>query len=462
MEGLVCYDHLWTSLQVNLLNSLRSNSFIPDKLRVFDRCCTVIDAAFALLDNSSNVDWRSPELGSLAHYFELFVTDCFQGMFVDRAIGFRVGLIKARFCKAILTQFLDEFKRIGTVVFRSHWDVASLARVFYSLGVGDNADVEFWKSFVDGGSIGADLMARTHATLETAARDGPLLNFCRLGHLGMMAVPFDGSGLEDTVYFKELLELLQKMADDPRLPLTLASTLVWDDLGRLREEVSDIFARSSNKDEVNMQDLLEKIDAIYGRRPSSIQEHPSDHVQSQASGTSPVMQPSPRFSGQIPTDDRSSYASSSTTVIEDRHDDSPVQEDDHRGITPAPLNNSRGEFPNLYRNAYPHLPSQMSSSGAITRPYSASFLPTLSHPLESSDIASPGLPSIQPPLLPMRFNDQHHRASYYTPRVAATSRSATLSSLQLPTRALSSSTTTIFVSPSDGVISSSPPASPAD
>ncbi|KAH9055762.1 hypothetical protein EDB87DRAFT_1638847 [Lactarius vividus] len=299
--------------------------------------------------------------------------------------------------------------------------------------------------------------------LGTAARDGPLLNFCKLGHLGMMAVPFDGSGLEDTDYFKELLELLQKMTEDPRLPLILASTLVWKDLVRLREEVSDTCAKSSNEDKANMQALLEKVDAVCDmRRPSSIQGHPSDHAQPQASGTSPVVQPNTRFSREIPTNNRSSYASSLTTVIESRHNDSPVQEDDHRGITPAPLNDSHGEFPNLYRDAYPPLPSQMTSSGAITRPYSASFLPTLSRPLESPDLPSPGLPSIHllPP--PIRFNDQHRRASYYPPKVATASRSATLSSLQWPTRALSSSTNPSFVSPSDGVISSSPPASPVD
>jgi hypothetical protein len=88
---------------------LRPNSFIPAKLRVFDTCCTVIDAAFVALENSQKVDWRAPDFGSLAHYFELFVVDCFQGMFVERAIGFRVGLIKARFCRAVLAQFLDEF-----------------------------------------------------------------------------------------------------------------------------------------------------------------------------------------------------------------------------------------------------------------------------------------------------------------------------------------------------------------
>ncbi|KAH9017223.1 hypothetical protein EDB85DRAFT_682169 [Lactarius pseudohatsudake] len=332
MEGLVCYDHLWTSLQVNLLNSLRSNTFILDKLRVFDRCCTVIDAAFALLENSPNVDWRSPDLGSLSHYFELFVTDCFQGVYIDRAIGFRVGLIKARFCKAVLTQFLDEFHRVGTVVFQSHWDVASLARVFYSLGVGDNADVEFWKSFVDGGSIGAEFVARAHAMLETAARDGPLLNFCKLGRLGVMAVPFKGSGLEDTDCFKKLLDLLKEMADDPRLPLTLASTLIWDDLGRLRDDVLDICARSNDEDKANMQALLEKINAVYDmRRPPSTHEHPRDYVQSQGSGNSPVVQSNTPSRGLIQSNEISSYVPTSTGGGEDPHDSSPAQEDDHGG-----------------------------------------------------------------------------------------------------------------------------------
>jgi hypothetical protein len=145
MEGLVLRDHLWTSLQAHLANSLRPNSSIQTMLHVFEMCCSVIDVAFVALENTK-MDWRAPDFGTLAHYFELFVTNCFQGIFIERAIAFRVGLIKARFCIAILAQFLDEFSRSGTVIFRSHWDVASLARVFYSLGVGDDADVEFWKS----------------------------------------------------------------------------------------------------------------------------------------------------------------------------------------------------------------------------------------------------------------------------------------------------------------------------
>jgi hypothetical protein len=185
-------------------------------LHVFETCCAVMDAAFVALEHSK-VDWRAPDFGTLAHYFELFVTNCFQGIFIERAMGFRVGLIKARFCNAILTQFLDEFSRSGTIIFRSHWDVASLARVFYSLGLGDDADVEFWKSFVDGGSIGPEFLAKAFTTLQTAERDGPLLNFCKLGQLGTMAVPFEGSGLKDAD-FEKLSDLMQKMTDDSRLP----------------------------------------------------------------------------------------------------------------------------------------------------------------------------------------------------------------------------------------------------
>jgi hypothetical protein len=345
MEGLVLYDHLWISLQVHLLNSLQPNSFIPAMIRIFDTCCTVIDTAFVALENSQKVDLRTPDFGSLAHYFEVFVTDCFQGMFIERAIGFRVGLIKARFCNAVLAQFLGEFNRKGTIVFRSHWDVASLARVFYSLGVGDDASVEFWKSFVDGGPIGEVLMAKTYATLKAAKRDGPLLNFCRLGHLGMMAMPFEGSGLKEADFAK-LLNLMQKMTEDPRLPLVNASTSVWEELRQLRDEIAEIceniskedqavgvFERGCSEDGAHMEALLMKIKEVYRRCPSSTHEHyPTDHVQAQASGTSAAVQPNPPSRGLlIPENNRYSHASTSTTLIDEQHNNSPIQEVNFRG-----------------------------------------------------------------------------------------------------------------------------------
>jgi hypothetical protein len=342
MEDLVLYDHLWTSLQVHLLNSLRPNCLIPAMIRVFDTCCTVIDTVFAALENSQKVDLRTPDFGSLAHYFEVFVTDCFQGMFVERAIGFRVGLIKARFCNAILAQFLDEFNRSGTVIFRSHWDVASLARVFYSLGVGNDVDVEFWKSYVDGGPIGPEFLAKAFTELETAKRDGPLLNFCRLGHLGMMAVPFEGSDLKEADFAK-LLNLMQKMAEDSPLPLAHASTSVWEELRRLHDEVAEIyekicyddhqvvgdFERSYSEDIAHMGALLMKIKEVYRDRPSSTREpYPIDHVQARASGSSAVVPPNPPSRGIFGP----SYAPTSTNVHDDRRNISADQGVDLRGM----------------------------------------------------------------------------------------------------------------------------------
>ena len=270
MEDLVLYDHLWISLQVHLSNSLRPDSFTPAMIRAFDTCCTVIDTAIVALEGSQRVGLRTPEFGSLAHYFEVYVTDCFRGMFIERAIGFRVGLIKARFCNTILAQFLEEFDHKGALVFRSHWDVALLARVFYSLGVGD--EVVFWKLSVDGGPNGEELMTNTYATLEVAQRDGPLLNFCRLVGLGTMAVPFEGSGLVETD-FEKLLDLMQEMTHDRPLPLIHASTSVtgWEELRRLRDEVDDIIMRSSGQDRLHMAALLEKIDYAYRLRMSTSQ-----------------------------------------------------------------------------------------------------------------------------------------------------------------------------------------------
>jgi hypothetical protein len=330
MEGLVFNDHLWISLQVQLSNSLRPNSFIPTTLRTFEMCCTVIDAAFVALENSE-VDWRSPDFGSLAHYFELFVTDCFQGMFVERALAFRVGLIKSRFCRIVLAHFHDEFTIEGTVVFRSHWDVASLARIFYSLGVGNDADMEFWKSFVDGGPIGLELMSRTHATLGVANRDGPLLNFCKLGYLGLMTVPFKGSGLDNTD-FDKLLDLMQKMREDSLRPLTNASPPIWEELRRLQDDVTEIYKRVSGEDGAHMEDLLAKIEEVYGFRPSSTQEHcPGDLAQAQFSETSVVVPPYPHSRAQITSHGGSSSASASTAVNEDRRNSSLVNEVDLTG-----------------------------------------------------------------------------------------------------------------------------------
>jgi hypothetical protein len=245
MEGMVCHDDLWTSLQVNLWNAQRSDSPTPSKLRVFEDCCTVLDVAFSALEDSEKVDWRAPEFGSLAQHFESFITHCSQGAFMARTTSFRVGIIKARICKAVLSQFRDDLDREGTLFFRSEWDAASLARLICTLGMGDGEDAEFWKSYVNWGHIGAEFTPKARRMVDVAARDGPLLIFCKLGHLATTAVPLDGSGL-GTKDIEKVLELQRNIIQDPRRPLTPASEKVWAELGQLRNQVSDLCSKNTS------------------------------------------------------------------------------------------------------------------------------------------------------------------------------------------------------------------------
>ena len=262
MEDFVNHDDLWTTLQVNLWNSLRSDSLIPDKLRVFMACCAVIDVALLALEDSQMVDWRAPKFGSLAQHFEMFIIHCFQGTFIGRALGFRIGLIKARFCKALLAQFSEELDREGTMFFRSQWDVASLARLFCTLEVGDEGDEEFWKSYIDEGHIRDEFMIKAREMLKMAMHDGRLLSFCKLGHLAAMAWSFDGSDLEH-VDIEKLWKLQRKMVADVRLPLNRASPEVWAELDRLRDEVNDISSKSTRGGKDRLNRLLGTIDEVY-------------------------------------------------------------------------------------------------------------------------------------------------------------------------------------------------------
>ena len=137
--------------------------------------------------------------------------------------------------------------------------------------------------------------------------------------------------------------------------------------------------------------------------------------------------------------DTSSCASTFTTVIEDRRNSSLAEEVGFRGtvfllwhsclispanahfnlpgVTSAPSNNPRGEFPKVYRTPYPLLPSQIGPRGGIARPFSASFLPTLSPYSGSADVTFPGITSNLPPVPHLRFNSQQNHSRVYYPSI---------------------------------------------
>ncbi|KAH9976973.1 hypothetical protein BJV77DRAFT_1052850, partial [Russula vinacea] len=136
---------------------------------------------------------------------------------MGRATSFRVDIIKARFCNALLAQFSKDIKKEGTVSFRvrSQWDVASLAR--------DKDEAEFRIS---------DFTAKA---LEVIDISGPLLIFCLLGGLILRAVPLDQSGVEPED-IKRVWELQRKVIDKERLPLNRPSDPVWGKVDRLRNQ----------------------------------------------------------------------------------------------------------------------------------------------------------------------------------------------------------------------------------
>jgi hypothetical protein len=267
MEKVVNRDNLWTSLQVNLWNTQRFDIPIPDKHRIFEDCCTVLDLTFSVLEDSQKVDWRAPEFGSLLNHFESLITHCFQGAFMGRATSFRVGIIKARFCKALLAQFWNDIDREGTVSFRSQWDVASLARLICILGFRDKEDAEFWDSYVNGGHIGANFPAKALEMIDIAARDGPLLIFCQLGHLAVTAVPPNQSGLKQDD-MEKLFKLQKKVIENKRLPLKHASRIVWEALGQLRELVNELCVKNTGKDRKLLERLFRIINEVLHLRSS--------------------------------------------------------------------------------------------------------------------------------------------------------------------------------------------------
>jgi hypothetical protein len=258
MGDLVRDDDLWANLQVNLWNAQQSDRPTTDKLRIFEDCCIVIEVAFSSLEDSERVDWREPEFGSLVQQFESFIAHCFRSSFMGRATSFHVGIIRAQCSKALLTQFLSDFERDGAIFFRSQWDVASLARLFWTLGIGDDGDAAFWQPYINGGCLDEAIAPKAMAQI---ARDGHLLIFHTLGRLATTAAPLYGSGLNK--HLEKVEKLQRKVIKDRRSrSRDAASDSVWEKLRRLRKDISDLRDISDKERNSSMYDLLRVIDEV--------------------------------------------------------------------------------------------------------------------------------------------------------------------------------------------------------
>jgi hypothetical protein len=317
MEKVVSRDDLWSNLQMTLWIAQRSISSTSDKFHVFGCCCNVLDVAFSVLEDSREVDWRAPEFGSLWQHYESFITHGFQGAFMSRAASFRIGIIKARFCKVLLAQFWDDITHKKILSFRSQWDVASLAKLIYYLGLRDEDDPTFWNSHCSGGHIGAEFTVKALKMVKIIARDGPLSIFCQLGHLATSTIPSHHSGLE-CKDIEKVFKLQDKLMLDQRPPLNGASDTVWKDLYQLREQVEDLCGATSGgtSDTGNaghageegelLQCLLQKIDKVCNLRVTR-SEGPSHngHTEERPGGAVPRIEVNEGSSSSTPTTETS-------------------------------------------------------------------------------------------------------------------------------------------------------------
>src|SRR5260370_17953738 len=95
-------------------------------------------------------------------------------------------------------------------------------------------------------------------------RDGPLLIFCKVGHLVASAVLLALSGV-DPKDIKKVWELQDKLIKDERLPLECAFGTVWEELGQLQEHVYGLRGKNTDQDEEVLERLLRAIKAVYNR-----------------------------------------------------------------------------------------------------------------------------------------------------------------------------------------------------
>ena len=179
---------------------------------------------------------------------------------MGKGTSFRVGVIKARFCKALLAQFSNDIEN-RPPSFRSQWDVASLARLISTLGLRDKDDPEFWISYVHGGSIGTEFTTKALEMINIAARDGPLLIFCILGRLVLTAVPLDQSGVGPGD-IERVWELLRKVINKERLNQNRPSDTVWGDIDQLRKQVDDQSDNNTGEGREDREILLKLLRTI--------------------------------------------------------------------------------------------------------------------------------------------------------------------------------------------------------
>jgi hypothetical protein len=140
VERLILEDKLWEQLHVPLSSCYNPQVPFADKLRVVMDFISILDVAFTVPNDSSNIDWQSPDFDLLMGHFFGFRDNVTQGMFLGRDANFRLGIFYIQYCHATLCQFSMRRSR-GEPFFTSA--TGSLSKLVSTLGIGTQEDRDY-------------------------------------------------------------------------------------------------------------------------------------------------------------------------------------------------------------------------------------------------------------------------------------------------------------------------------
>ena len=262
MEHLILEDKLWEQLHSSTLWCFDPQLPIPDKLRIITAVFDIFDVAFEVLQVSSIIDWRSPDLFQLSQKLREVETDIAPGNFFGKAVRLRSVMFGFQICHALLGQF--SLQRSRGEPFKFHFLDSFRTMVVY-LGVGtkeDAANLTYGPSSES--RTGLDLVNKADAILNVALHDGPLSYFCMLGRwiyeeMASEVTPDDA---------KKMWKMLDRTLETPQLPLANASRGKWVIFDHLRASVRDhVLVGGSGQTVEKLRPLLDAIEKVERMRP---------------------------------------------------------------------------------------------------------------------------------------------------------------------------------------------------
>jgi hypothetical protein len=232
MERLILENKLWEQLHVSLSESYDTILPFPDKLRIIMAFYDILDVAFEVLKDSSKIPWHSQDFYFLNIHLDKFWAVVLPSIFIRPVIHLRAAIAGAQVPHLFLAQFSIQRSR-GEPLVLSSFDV--LVRLISIMGLGGQEDRDY---FLSGSSSTYDpnMMVRAETILSEILRDGPLLNFCRLGRWTFEVMLSETSDVSSED-MKRPLKTLRRMLDPALAPGERSGR----DVGRIRSS----FGRSS-------------------------------------------------------------------------------------------------------------------------------------------------------------------------------------------------------------------------